>query len=84
MGRVGEGSCIARHLGGHQSVPACFLNPRQPTRTIFKSQPDKVFRHDDLVQSGDMGMEELAVVVDFAREVGVLLARGLEHDLKDH
>ena len=28
-----------------------------------------------------MGVEELAMVVDLAREVGVLLARGLEHHL---
>ena len=28
-----------------------------------------------------MGVEELTVVVNFAREVGVLLARGLEYDL---
>jgi len=28
-----------------------------------------------------MGMEELAMVVDLAREVGVLLPRGLEHHL---
>lgn len=28
-----------------------------------------------------MGVKELAVVMDLTREVGVLLARGLEHDL---
>jgi hypothetical protein len=28
-----------------------------------------------------MRMKELAVVVDFTREVGILLARGLEDDL---
>lgn len=30
-----------------------------------------------------MGVKELAVVMDLAREVSILLARGLEHDLEN-
>lgn len=51
------------------------------TRTILESQPDQVLSHNDLVQARDVRMAELAVMMDFAREVGILLAGRLEHDL---
>jgi hypothetical protein len=51
------------------------------TGTVFQDQPDQCFCHYDLVETGDMWMYKLSVMVDFACEIRVALFRGLEHDL---
>jgi hypothetical protein len=51
------------------------------TWAVFEHQPDQLLGHYDLVQARNVRMCELAVVVDLAREVGVVLLRRLEHDL---
>lgn len=48
---------------------------------ILEHQPDQRFGDYDLVQPCDVRVEELAMVVDLAGEVGVVLLRRLEHDL---
>ena len=49
--------------------------------TVLEDQPDQLLGDYDLVQAGDVRVDELAVVVDFAREVGVVFLRRLEDDL---
>lgn len=49
--------------------------------TVLQDQPDQALGHDDLVQAGDVRVEELSVVVDLAGEVGIVLLGRLEHDL---
>lgn len=50
-------------------------------RTVLQSQPDQLLGDYDLVQAGDVRVDELAVVVDLTRKVGVVLLRRLEYDL---
>jgi hypothetical protein len=50
-------------------------------RAPFKSQPDQLLGDYDFVQARDVRVGELAVVVDLAREVGVVFLRRLEYDL---
>lgn len=52
------------------------------TWAVFQNQPDQGFGHYDLVQAGDMGMDELAVVVDFPGQVGVVPVGRLENHLQ--
>jgi hypothetical protein len=49
---------------------------------VLEDEPDERLGDDDLVQAGDVGVDELAVVVDLAGEVGVVLVGGLEDDLR--
>ena len=51
------------------------------TWAVLEHQPDQLLSHYDLVQARDVRMYELAVVVDLARQVGIVLLRRLEHDL---
>jgi hypothetical protein len=51
------------------------------TWAVLEHQPDQLFRDYNLVQARNVRMRELAVVVDLACEVGVVLLRRLEHDL---
>ncbi len=51
------------------------------TWAVFQDQPDQRLGHDNLVQAGDVRVDELAVVVDLAGEVRVVFVGGLEHDL---
>jgi hypothetical protein len=51
------------------------------TWTVLQHEPDQIFGHDNLVEPGNVRVEELAMVVDFAGKVGVFLAGRLEHDL---
>lgn len=53
------------------------------TRAVFQDQPDQLFCDYDLVQSSNVRMYELAVVVDLAGEVRIVLLGRLEHDLGD-
>ena len=53
----------------------------EPTGTVLQNQPYQRLRHDDLVQPGNMWVQELAVVVDLAREVVVVLLGRLEDHL---
>lgn len=48
---------------------------------VLEDQPDELFCDYDLVQARNMRVDELAVVVYFAGEVGVVLFRRLEDDL---
>lgn len=52
------------------------------TRAVFQHQPDQALRDYDLVQARNVRMCELAMVVDLTGEVGVVLLRRLEHDLR--
>ena len=49
--------------------------------TPLQDQPYQALRHYNLVKTRDVWMEELAVVVDFAGEVGIVLLRALEYNL---
>lgn len=35
------------------------------TRTVFQHQPDQLLRHDNFIKASDVGVEELAMVMDF-------------------
>ena len=48
---------------------------------VLQHQPYQTLRHYHLVQARDVGVQELAVVVDLAGEVGIVLLGRLEHDL---
>lgn len=52
------------------------------SRTVFQHQPHERLGDYDLVQAGDVRVEELAVMVDFAGEVGIVLLRALKHDAR--
>lgn len=54
----------------------------RPTGTVFQHQPHKVFCDYDFVQPRDMRVEELAMMVDLARQVGIILLGRLEHHLR--
>lgn len=51
------------------------------TRAVFQNQPDQILRDYDLVQSGDVWVDELSVVVDLSGEIRVAFVGGLEDDL---
>jgi hypothetical protein len=57
------------------------LFPSRRTWAVLQDQPDERFRDYDLVQPRNVRVYELAVVVDLAREIGIVLLRGLEDDL---
>lgn len=48
--------------------------------TIFQDQPHQRLGHYDLVQSGNVRVDELSVVVDLAGQVRVALVCRLEYD----
>ena len=52
------------------------------TRAIFEHQPNQLFCYDNLIESGDVRMEELAMVVNFTGQIGVFSRRRLENDLQ--
>lgn len=54
----------------------------KPTSAVFQHEPDQVFGNYDFVESGDVRMDELSVVVDFSGEVRIALIRRLEDDLR--
>jgi hypothetical protein len=43
------------------------------TGTVFQYQPNKVLGHNDLVQAGDVGVDELAMVMYLSGQVRVVL-----------
>lgn len=47
---------------------------------IFQDEPDEVLGDNDFVESRDVRVDELSVVVDFAGEVGVALVCGFQDD----
>lgn len=49
--------------------------------TELEDQPDSLLGDDDLVQAGDMRVDELTVVMDLAGEVWVVARCSLEDDL---
>jgi len=49
--------------------------------TEFEDQPDSLLGDNDLVEAGDVRVDELTVVMDLAGEVGVVARSGLEDDL---
>jgi hypothetical protein len=51
-------------------------------RTVFQHQPDQVLGHNHLVQSRDVRVQELAMVVDFSGQVGIVLFRALQHHFR--
>ncbi len=51
------------------------------TRTVLQDQPHQVLGDDDLVETGDVRMEELAMVVDLAGQVRVVLLGRFKYDL---
>jgi hypothetical protein len=52
------------------------------TWAVLEHQPDQLLGDYDLVQARNVRVCELAMVVDLAGEVGVVLLRRLEHDLR--
>lgn len=52
------------------------------TRAVFEHQPNQPFCYDNLIEPGDVRMEELAMMVNFTGQVGVFPRRRLEHDLQ--
>jgi hypothetical protein len=48
---------------------------------VLEHEPDEGFGHDDFVETRYVRVDELAVVVDFAGEVGVVFVGGFEDDL---
>jgi hypothetical protein len=52
-----------------------------PTWTVFEYKPDQLFCHYNLIETGDMRVEELAMVMNLAWEVRILPWGGLEHNL---
>lgn len=50
-------------------------------RAVLQYQPDQSFRDYDLIQPCDVRVKELAVMVDFAGEIGVILFGRLENNL---
>mgnify|MGYP007135343178 CR=1 FL=1 len=48
---------------------------------VLQDEPDERLGDDDFVEARDVRVDKLAVVVDFAGEVGVLFSRRLEDDL---
>lgn len=51
------------------------------TCTVFEDHPHQVLCHDNLIQSCNMGVDELPVVVDLASQVRVGSIRRLQDDL---
>jgi hypothetical protein len=51
------------------------------TWTVFEYKPDQFFCHYNLIKTGDMWVEKLAMVMNLARQVRVLPWGGLEHNL---
>jgi hypothetical protein len=51
------------------------------TWTVLEHQPNEVLRDYDLMQPCNVRMEKLAMMVDLAGEVGVVLLGRLEHNL---
>jgi hypothetical protein len=51
------------------------------TRTVLQDKPHQRLGYYNLVESRNMWMHELSVMVDFAGQVRIALVRGLEHDL---
>ena len=49
--------------------------------TVFQNEPYLVLGDYNFVESGDVRVYELAVVMDFASEVWIFFARGFEDDL---
>jgi hypothetical protein len=49
---------------------------------VLEDQPDELLGDDDLVETGNVGVDELAVVMDLAGEVGVVLLGRLEDDAR--
>jgi hypothetical protein len=49
---------------------------------VLKDQPYQILRDYDFVKACNVRVQELAVMVDLAREVGVLFLGRLEHDLR--
>lgn len=52
------------------------------TRAVLENKPDQLFRHNDFVEAGNMGVEELAVMMDLASQISVFLTRRLKHHLR--
>lgn len=51
------------------------------TWTVFEYKPDQLFCHYNLIETGDMRVEELAMMMNLAREIRILPWGGLEHNL---
>jgi hypothetical protein len=48
-------------------------------RTILQHQPHQRLRHNHFIQTRNMGMHELSMMVDFAGKVGVVLKGRFEY-----
>lgn len=57
-------------------------DPDCPTWAVFQNQPHKGLGHYHLVQSGNVGVDELAMVMDFPRKVRIVLFGRLENNLE--
>ncbi len=51
------------------------------TGTVLKYQPDQVLCHNDFVESSDMGVYKLSVMVDLAGKVRIVFSRGFKNHL---
>lgn len=54
---------------------------RELTRAIFQHKPDQSLRDYHFIQSGDMRVDEAAVMINLSGQIGVAFASRLEDDL---
>jgi hypothetical protein len=71
----------ALDLGGLESALCQQVVVELVAGAVLEDQPDQLLGDYDLVQAGNVRVDELAVVVDLAGEIGVVLLGRLEHNL---
>lgn len=54
---------------------------RAPTRAVFQYEPDQVLGDDDFVEPRNMRVDELAVMMNLAGQVGISFVGRLEDNL---
>lgn len=54
----------------------------EPTCAVLENKPDQILCDYHLVESRDVWVDELSVMVDFARKIGVDFVRRLENNLR--
>ena len=54
------------------------------TRTVLQNEPDQILCYDNLVQSSNMRVQKLPVMMDFAGKIRITLVGRLEHYLMEY
>ena len=57
------------------------ISADQRTLAILQDKPDHGLGHNDLIKSGNVGMDELSVVVDLSCEIRVIFLGRLQDNL---